>query len=93
MRRIPRETIGLAVAALLLILAAPAHAADDPEIAVEASANEIYIGESIDYVVEIRNVKNPVCARPLGLASRFRRSFPTATSRIINRRRSSSTAG
>ena len=60
MRRIPRETVGLAVAALLLILALRARAADDPEIAVESSANEIYIGESIDYTVEIRNVKNPV---------------------------------
>ena len=34
-------------------------AADEPEIAVEASASEIFIGESVDYVVEIRNVKNP----------------------------------
>ncbi len=43
----------------LLLLAAQASAADEPEIAVEASASEIFIGESVDYVVEIRNVKNP----------------------------------
>ena len=36
-----------------------AVADDEPEIAVEASASEIFIGESVDYVVEIRNVKNP----------------------------------
>jgi BatD DUF11 like domain len=60
MRRIPRETIALAVAAILLIPTVRARAADEPEIAVEASANEIFIGETIDYGVEIRNVKNPV---------------------------------
>ena len=49
---------GLAGVALLL-LAAQASAADEPEIAVEAGASEIFIGESVDYVVEIRNVKNP----------------------------------
>ena len=64
--------IGLAALALFL-LAAPAHADDEPEIAVEASASEIYIGESVDYVVEIRNVKNPVAAGPVGGAQGFRR--------------------
>lgn len=34
-------------------------AADEPEIRVAASANEIFVGESIDLQVEIRNVKNP----------------------------------
>ena len=63
---------GLAGVALLL-LAAQASAADDPEIAVEASASEIFIGESVDYVVEIRNVKNPAAAGPVGLAPGFRR--------------------
>ncbi len=33
--------------------------ADEPEIVVEASAGEIFIGESVNYVVEIRNVKSP----------------------------------
>ena len=32
---------------------------EPPEIAVEASAAEIFIGESVDYVVELRNVKTP----------------------------------
>jgi hypothetical protein len=59
MQRTRYATILSTAGALLLLLAAPANAADDPEVAVEASASEIYIGESIDYVVEIRNVKNP----------------------------------
>ena len=58
MRHTHRAMTGLAGVALLL-LAAQASAADEPEIAVEASASEIFIGESVDYVVEIRNVKNP----------------------------------
>jgi len=49
---------GLAGVALLL-LAPQARADDQPEIVVEAGASEIFIGESVDYVVEIRNVKNP----------------------------------
>jgi hypothetical protein len=44
---------------VLLVLAAPASAADEPEIVVEAGAEEIFIGESVDYIVEIRNAKNP----------------------------------
>jgi len=36
-----------------------ARAADAPEIAVEAAASEIYVGESVDYFVEIRNAKDP----------------------------------
>ena len=72
MRRTRYATFALVVEALLLVLAAPARAADDPEIAVEASANEIYIGESVDYVVEIRNVKSPSAPGPSTLAQRFR---------------------
>ncbi len=45
--------------ALLLVLAARAGADDEPAIEVEAGASEIFIGESVDYVVEIRNVKDP----------------------------------
>jgi hypothetical protein len=43
----------------LLFFATTARAADDPEIAVEASDTEIFIGESISYVVEVRNAKQP----------------------------------
>ena len=57
MRHAKYTVIGLASVALLL-LAAPARA-DEPEIVVEADVSEIYIGESVDYAVEIRNVKNP----------------------------------
>lgn len=45
---------------MCLAIALSAEAAESPEIAVEASAEEIYTGESVDYYVEIRNVKNPV---------------------------------
>ncbi len=44
---------------MLILLAARPTAAAEPEIAVEAGASEIFIGESVDYVVEVRNVKNP----------------------------------
>jgi hypothetical protein len=59
MRHTQRTTIGLAGVAFLLLLSARSSADDEPEIAVEASASEIHIGESIDYVVEIRNAKDP----------------------------------
>jgi len=58
MRHTHYAIFGLAGVALLL-LAGRASASDEPEIAVEAGATEIFIGESVDYVVEIRNVKNP----------------------------------
>jgi len=58
MRQTHCAMTGLAGVALLL-LAAQASADDEPEIVVEAGASEIFIGESVDYVVEIRNVKNP----------------------------------
>ncbi len=58
MRQTHCARIGLAGVALLL-LAAQAGADDEPEIVVESSASEIFIGESVDYVVEIRNAKNP----------------------------------
>ena len=48
-----------AVGSVLLLLATTAVAADAPEIVVEAGTSEIFVGESVDYVVEIRNVKNP----------------------------------
>jgi hypothetical protein len=48
---------GLAGVALWL-LAAQARAADRPEITVEAGASEIFFGESVDYVVDVRNAKN-----------------------------------
>ncbi len=58
MRRTERAISGLAVTVLLL-LAGPVRADDEPEIEVEASATEIFSGESLVYVVDIRNVKNP----------------------------------
>jgi hypothetical protein len=58
MRHIHRLLIGLTGAALLASTAR-VQAADDPEIAVEVSATEVFPGESVDYVVDVRNVQNP----------------------------------
>jgi hypothetical protein len=58
MRHASYAMTGVAVVALFL-LAGQVRADDEPEIAVEADASEIFIGESVDYLVEIRNVKNP----------------------------------
>ncbi len=78
-----RAMIGLAGVAFLLI-AGPAIAADEPEIVVEVGATEIFAGESVDYVVEIRNVQDP--SRPdLRRCARISMSSPPVTSRIINR--------
>jgi BatD DUF11 like domain len=58
MRRMHRA-ITAVVCVVLLLLAGSARAADEPKIVVEAGATEIFSGESVDYVVEIRNVENP----------------------------------
>jgi hypothetical protein len=55
MRRARRAVIGLC----LLLLAVQAYADDAPEIANEVGASELFIGDSVDYVVEIRNVNDP----------------------------------
>ncbi len=60
MRHTQRTMTGVVGLAFLLLFSAQSSADDEPEIVVEASATEIYVGESIDYVVEIRNAKNPV---------------------------------
>lgn len=53
----------LAIAFIATLLATPrtalAAADDAPEIVVESGAAEIFIGESVAYAIEIRNVKNP----------------------------------
>jgi hypothetical protein len=59
MRQIHRLMIGLTSVALLGCWASRAQSADDPEIAVEVSATEVFSGESVDYVVDVRNVQNP----------------------------------
>ena len=69
-----RQTTYAILAGVALLLARRAgHADDEPEIAVEAGASEIFVGESVDYVVEIRNAKNPSAAGPVGAAPGFRR--------------------
>jgi hypothetical protein len=52
------RSIAGAVALVLCLLVAPGLAAEG-EIRVEASAEEIFVGESVEYHVEIRNVKSP----------------------------------
>ncbi len=57
--RLTKSAMTTLASLAILLVAARANAAEEPEIAVEASASEIFIGESVDSVVEIRNVKNP----------------------------------
>ena len=55
--------VGHGLVCLVLLMSSfcsrPALADEEPEIAVGVSASEIFIGETVDYQVEIRNVKNP----------------------------------
>jgi hypothetical protein len=55
----------------VLFIAAQVRGADEPEIAVQIEPSEIYIGESADYVVEIRNVRNPRAPDLTALRSNF----------------------
>ena len=61
----PADKSGLRAVALILmtvclwLTAQKSEAAETPEIQVVTSAEEIFIGDSIDYQVEIRNVQNP----------------------------------
>jgi hypothetical protein len=70
MRPVRATICGLTVL-MLLLLAAQVRADGEPEIAVEASASEIFMGESIDYVVEVRNVKSPSAPNLSGLREDF----------------------
>ena len=72
MRHAHYAMTGVAVMALLLLSGGQARADDDPEIAVEMDANEVFIGEGVDYLVEIRNAKNP-SAPDLSALRGFRR--------------------
>ena len=58
MRRAYYPMIALALVALLF-LPGIVRADEEPEIAVELDSAEIFVGESVKYLVEIRNVKNP----------------------------------
>jgi hypothetical protein len=80
-----RASNGVAIALATLLLAAPAIADDEPEIAVEAGASEIFIGESVDYVVELRNVRDPA---PPDLSA-LRRDFDVASQGDESRNQSS----
>lgn len=58
-----RPLMGRGIASMALLLfclyASTVRAEEEPEIAVGVSASEIFLGETVDYQVEIRNVKNP----------------------------------
>lgn len=60
-RTAPRLWTAYLAAALLVLLASGSTRADEaaPEIEVSVSAEDIFIGETIDYQVEIKNVENP----------------------------------
>ncbi len=49
----------------------PALAADELEIRVATSADEIFVGESIDLQVEIRNVKKPLAPDMSAIKEQF----------------------
>jgi hypothetical protein len=68
-----RYVVAVLAGAAVFFLAANAGraAADEPEIAVELEPSEIFIGESADYVVEIRNVQNPSAPDLTALRSNF----------------------
>jgi hypothetical protein len=68
-RRAIRANILAGLVLFLLVL--QARADDEPEIAVEAGATEIYIGESVDYFVEIRNAKSPAAPDLTALRGTF----------------------
>ena len=85
MRHTSRAMMSLASLALF-VLAAQAHAADEPEIAVEAGASSrIFVGESVDYLVEIRNVKAPGAPD----LSAFRQDFDVVSAGDESRNQSS----
>ncbi len=45
--------------------------ADDPEIAAAVSTTELFVGESLDYQIEIRNAENPVAPDVSPLKEQF----------------------
>ncbi len=69
--RLTKSAMTTLASLAILLVAARANAAEEPEIAVEASASEIFIGESVDYVVEIRNVQNPAAPELSALRQDF----------------------
>jgi hypothetical protein len=60
MRRADLAMTALAVVVLFSVGVAPrAGGAEEPEITVKASAEEIFFGETVDYLVEVSNMKTP----------------------------------
>jgi len=57
--QVQRRLVTFAVMIVLLTLGTLASAADDPAIDVAVSTDEIFVGESIDYQIQIKNVENP----------------------------------
>jgi len=66
--------VGLSLSALLsafLLVDTSAFCADKPEIDVAVSTEEIFVGETIDYQVEIKNVENPPAPDVSALKEQF----------------------
>ena len=59
-KRISLGPIPLVTMCLLLIQGVTVARAATPEILVAASVEEVFIGDSLDYQVEVRNLSNPV---------------------------------
>ena len=54
------RAVALVMATVCLWLAAQGSvAAETPEIQVVTSAEEVFVGDSVDYQIEIRNLQNP----------------------------------
>lgn len=87
-RRTSPPAASLFVAVLLVaasLAIAGVASAVEPEIRVEAGAEEIYFGEHVDYFVEIQNVKNP----PAPDLSALRESFDVVAAGDESRNQSS----
>lgn len=54
-----RRSIGQAMAMFVWLFFAATASAEEPEIHVAAGAEELFLGESVEFQVEIRNSKNP----------------------------------
>ena len=89
----PMRSVFSTLAMLLLLLARPIRA-EPPEIVCSVSENEVYVGESLTYQVDIQNAENPNAPDVTALDERFSVEFIGDQSRnqssimIINGRRS-----
>lgn len=65
----------LKAAAVVLLLATQTLCAEPPELVCSVSENEVYVGESLTYQVDIQNVENPSTPDVSALNERFSVEF------------------